>query len=375
MTAADGWVLHVDLDQFIAAVEVLRRPELAGRPVVVGGRGDPTERGVVATASYEARRFGVGSGMPLRLAARKCPDAVFLPVDKEAYDAASVEVMDTLRGLEWGGAPVLLEVLGWDEAFLGPGPAHGDLGDPAAFAEGARAAVLAATRLHCAVGIGDNKLQAKLATGFAKRRVDGGDGGGEGGGDGMAGGGRGVYRISDATWFDEMGARPTRALWGIGSKTAARLAGLGIETVEQLARADPAMLAERVGPTTGPWLRRLGRGVDPSPVDPTPWVPRGHGREETFQEDLTDWADVVAATRRIAGRAAADVAAEGRPVVRVGLKLRYRPFFTISRSHKLPAPTDDPARLADEAVALLDRVDQDRPVRLVGVRLEMADPD
>src|SRR5205085_5985302 len=108
MTAVRSWVLHVDLDQFIAAVEVLRHPELEGLPVVVGGRGDPTERGVVATASYEARAFGVGSGMPLRLAARKCPDAVFLPVDKDAYDAASAEVMATLRRLTWGGVPVVL---------------------------------------------------------------------------------------------------------------------------------------------------------------------------------------------------------------------------------------------------------------------------
>ena len=115
-----SWVLHVDLDQFIAAVEMLRRPELAGLPVVVGGRGDPTERGVVATASYAAREHGVGSGMPLRIAARKLPDAVFLPVDKPAYDEASARVMDTLRSLEWGGVPVVVEVLGWDEAFLGP---------------------------------------------------------------------------------------------------------------------------------------------------------------------------------------------------------------------------------------------------------------
>src|SRR5690348_12028409 len=116
------WVLHVDLDQFIAAVEVLRHPELVGRPVVVGGDGDPTKRGVVSTASYEAREHGVGSGMALRIAARKCPDAVFLPVDRPAYDAASAHVMATLRALEWGGRPVVLEVLGWDEAFLAAGP-------------------------------------------------------------------------------------------------------------------------------------------------------------------------------------------------------------------------------------------------------------
>ncbi|MEO5851952.1 MAG: DNA polymerase IV, partial [Nocardioides sp.] len=115
------WVLHVDLDQFIAAVELLRRPELEGLPVVVGGRGDPTERAVVSTASYPAREHGVHSGMPLRVARRKIPDAVFLPIDAPAYDAASAAVMATLRGLAWGGVPVVLEVLGWDEAFLGPG--------------------------------------------------------------------------------------------------------------------------------------------------------------------------------------------------------------------------------------------------------------
>ncbi len=380
-----GWVLHVDLDQFIAAVEVLRRPELAGLPVVVGGRGDPTERGVVSTASYEARRFGVGSGMPLRVAARKLgkssPEAIFLPVDAAAYDAASAEVMAVLRGLEWGGVSVLVEVLGWDEAFVGPGPGHGDLGSPVEFGERIRAAVLDATQLRSGVGIGNNKLQAKLATGFAKQRVEGavareaGAGIGEESGPGGRERGTGTYVITDETWYDEMGARPTSALWGIGKKTADKLAALGINTVEDLARADAEMLAGRIGPTTGPWLRRLGRGVASDEVDATPYVARGHGREETFQEDLTDWADVERETARIARRVVADLESEGRPAVRVELKLRYRPFFTLTRSHKLPEPTTDPDVLAAEAVALLDRVEKDRPVRLLGVRLEMADPD
>src|SRR6476646_5148067 len=129
------WVLHVDLDQFIAAVEVLRRPELAGLPIIVGGRGDPTERAVVSTASYEARAFGVGSGMPLRLAARKAPDAVILPVDAAAYTEASERVMDTLRGLG-----VVVEALGWDEAFLGV-----QADDPETFARSVQATVLGAT--------------------------------------------------------------------------------------------------------------------------------------------------------------------------------------------------------------------------------------
>ena len=351
---APGWVLHVDLDQFIAAGEVLRRPELAGRPVVVGGRGDPTERGVVATASYEARAFGVGSGMPLRVAARRCPGAVFLPVDKAAYDAASAEVMATLRGLEWGGVPVVLEVLGWDEAFLAAGAGHGELGDPREFAQRLRAEVLAATRLHCSVGIGDNKLRAKIATDFGKPR--------------------GVWRLTEEDWFPVMGERPTTALWGIGSRTAKKLAALGIGTVEQLAHADARVLAAELGPTMGPWYHRLGRGVDTSPVDATPWVPRAHGREETYQEDLEDWSRVGEEVRALTRRVVADIDREGRPAVRVAITVRYRPVVTVRRSLTLPEPTNDPGVLEAAAVSLLDRVEQDRPVRLLGVRLEMVDP-
>ncbi len=371
MTPAQRWVLHVDLDQFIAAVEVLRRPELAGLPVVVGGRGDPTERGVVATASYAARAFGVGSGMPLRVAARKCPDAVFLPVDAPAYDAASVEVMAALRAQHWDGDPVVVEVLGWDEAFVAPGlqaQGEGEGGgspregppvagrDPVAFAQQVRAAVLEATRLHCSVGIGHNKLQAKIATDFGKPDP-------------------GVHVITDDTWFEQMGHRPTRALWGVGAKISARLSAVGIDTVAQLATSDARLLAAEIGPTMGPWYHRLGRGVDPSPVDATPWVPRAHGREETFQVDLEDWAEVEDAVRRITRRVVADIDREGRPAFRVGLKLRYRPFTTISRSHKLAAPTNDPDLLAEEMIRLLERVDRERAVRLVGVRLEMVPPE
>jgi DNA polymerase-4 len=354
MSEGQRWVLHVDLDQFIAAVEVLRRPELAGLPVVVGGRGDPTERGVVATASYEAREFGVGSGMPLRVAARKCPDAVFLPVDKDAYDAASAGVMDTLRGLEWGGVPVVLQVMGWDEAFLAAGDGHDELGDPWEFAEHVRAEVLAATRLHCSVGIGDNKLRAKIATDFGKPR--------------------GVWQLTADNWFEVMGERPTTALWGVGSRTAKKLAALGIDNVTQLAASDARVLAAEIGPTMGPWFHRLGRGVDTSPVDATPWVPRAHGREETYQEDLVDWDRIAAQVRALTARVLVDIDAEGRPAARVGIKVRFKPFFTVSRSLTLPEPSNDLDVLADAAVSLLDRVEHDRPVRLLGVRLEMTEP-
>jgi DNA polymerase-4 len=345
MVGPTRWVLHVDLDEFIAAVEVLRRPELAGLPVVVGGRGDPTERGVVATASYTARAFGVGSGMPLRTAARRIPDAVFLPVDKAAYEEASRRVMTVLRSF-----PVRVEVLGWDEAFLGS-----DTDDPEALAREVQRSVLERTALHCSVGIGDNKLRAKIATEFGKPR--------------------GSYVLTAETWFEVMGERPTRALWGIGAKTAKKLAALGIDTVEQLARSDARMLAAELGPTMGPWYHRLGRGVSDSAVSAEPWVPRAHGRETTFQTDLDDWAQIAEEVRVLTRRVVEDIDKEGRPAARVGLKLRYRPFITITRSLTLPQHTNDPETLAEAAVSLLERVEHDRPVRLLGVRLEMVEPE
>ena len=288
-----------------------------------------------------------------------------------------------LRGLEWGGVPVLVEVLGWDEAFVGPGPGpRRPRLTRSSSRSGSAAAVLEQTQLRSGVGIGDNKLQAKLATGFAKQRVEGalareaGAGIGEESGPGGQERGRGTYVISDETWYDEMGARPTSALWGIGKKTADKLALLGIATVEDLARADAEMLARADRPDHRARGCAGSAGVSASSeVDATPYVARGHGREETFQEDLTDWADVEREVARIARRVVEDIEAEGRPAVRVELKLRYRPFFTLTRSHKLPEPTSDPDVLAAEAVALLDRVEKDRPVRLLGVRLEMAAPD
>ncbi|CAM3224389.1 DNA polymerase IV [Nocardioides dubius] len=362
---SERWVLHVDLDQFLAAVEMLRRPELAGRPVVVGGRGDPTERGVVSTASYEARAFGVRSGMPLRVALRKCPDAVFLPVDFPIYEAASARVMGALRDARWEGRGTVVEVLGWDEAFVAltdepvdpasPRREGAPILDPLGLAEHLRAEVLAASELRCSVGIGNNKVQAKIATDFGKPEP-------------------GVHVIAHDSWFAQLGERGTQALWGIGSKTSGRLAALGIETVRQLADADPAGLAAAFGPSTGPWLRRLASGVDTGAVDATPWVPRAHGREETFQQDLEDWADVEAALRRITRRVVADIDREGRPCQRVQIKVRLRPFVTLTRVHRLPAPSNDPELLADEAVALLDRIERRAPVRLLGVRLEMVDP-
>ncbi|GAA1205083.1 DNA polymerase-4 [Prauserella alba] len=390
------WILHVDLDQFIAAVEIARHPELQGKPVVVGGKGDPAQRGVVATASYEARAFGVHSGMPLRTAQRKCPDAVFLPSDSPAYEEVSERVMAALREL-----PVVVEVAGWDEAFLGA-----DTEDPEDLARRVRDIVRQRCGLESSVGIGDNKLRAKTATGFAKPG--------------------GIHRLTQADWLPVMAHRPPDALWGIGSRTVGKLAELGITTVGELADADRDRLAARFGPTMGPFFRVLAHGWGDREVTATPYVAKSRSRETTFQENLTGREAADAAVRELARRVAHDVIAEGRPVARVAVKVRFAPFVTRTRSTTLPEPLDpaagasqgrdesrtpkpapesrrpqsqpDSAELSGPqgvhegeqeppvkpertavgdaleraALTVLARFDFDRPVRLLGVRAEFA---
>lgn len=339
------WVLHVDMDQFLVAVEVRRRPELAGRPVVVGGDGDPNRpRQVAATASYEARAHGVHSGMPLRTALRRCPDAVFLPSDRPAYDSASAEVMDALRSLD-----VPVEVWGWDEAVVAVRTA-----DPEGFAQRIQATVLEQTGLHCAVGIGESKLQAKTATGFAKPG--------------------GIARLTRRDWLPAMGAEPVTAINGIGPRIAARLGELGILTVAELAAADHHELARHFGPTTGPHLRLLGLGGGDSAVVDGEHVPRSRSREVTFPRDLVDPAEVRVEVARLAEEVVASVADLGRLVTHASVKVRTATFFTRSKIGKLAEPTSDPALVVAKALEVLDRFEGGRPIRLLGVRVVLEDP-
>jgi len=335
------WVLHVDLDQFIAAVELLRRPELRGRPVVVGGDGDPTKRGVVSTASYEAREYGVHSGLPLRTAARRCPGAVFLAVDRELYEAASAKVMKTLHEVD-----AVVEVLGWDEAFLAV-----ETDDPEASAREIQQRVRVATDLDCSVGIGENKLQAKLATGFGKPA--------------------GIFRLTHASWFAVFGERPTDVLWGIGSKTAKRLSTMGISTVLELSQADPQALAAAFGPMTGPWLVRLAQGQGSSTVVSAPYIPRSRSRETTFQHDLDEWDRVRREVAVLVRRVAEDIAEGQRRAVRVVVKVRYAPFTTLTHGRTLKEPSSDVEAIEQAALAALDAFTSRGPVRLLGVRAEL----
>lgn len=343
------WILHVDLDQFIAAVEVLREPSLRGKPVIVGGKGDPTQRAVVATATYEAREFGVHSGMPLRTAAKRCPDAIFLPADADAYNAASDQVMTVLRSF---GVPV--EVLGWDEAYVAV-----DTEDPEEFARRIQERVLTETALYCSIGIGDNRLRAKTATDFGKPA--------------------GRFTLTADNWYEVMADRPTDALHGVGSKTRRKLAELGIGTVRQLAESERSVLAERFGPTMGPWIRFLAQGRGETTVSATPYVARSRSRETTFQQNLDDPADIRRELEKLAHRVTEDVRAEGRPAVRVAVKVRFAPFDTHTRSRTLPEPTVSAEDIAAAAKVVLDRFEWEpredgsvRPIRLLGVRAEFA---
>ncbi len=340
------WILHVDLDQFLASVELGRHPELVGSPVIVGGSGDPTEpRKVVTCASYEAREFGVHAGMPLRSAARRCPDATFLPSDPVAYDAASEQVMALLRDL---GHPV--EVWGWDEAYLGA-----DVDDPAELAEQIRTVIAESTGLSCSVGISDNKQRAKVATGFAKPA--------------------GVYTLTDSNWMSVMGDRPVDALWGVGPKTAKKLAGLDITTVWQLAHTDAELLTSTFGPRTGLWLLLLANGGGEDTISSEPWVPRSRSHVVTFPQDLTERAEIDSAVTDLARRTLHDVVVEERIVTRVAVTVRTNTFYTRTKIRKLDEATTDADTIVSAALRVLDLFELDRPVRLLGVRLELRMPE
>jgi DNA polymerase-4 len=344
MSSPAQWILHVDLDQFLASVELQRRPDLVGLPVIVGGSGDPTEaRKVVTCASYEARAFGVRAGMPLRAAAKRCPDATFLPSDPDAYDAASAQVMQALRDL---GHPV--EVWGWDEAYVGAGPTE----DPFDLARRIQQTIACQTGLTCSVGISDNKQRAKVATGFGKPA--------------------GIAALTDDNWMTMMGDRPVDALWGVGPKTAKKLSTMGISTVADLAATDASALTATFGPTTGLWILLLAKGGGDTTVSAAPWVPRSRSHVVTFPEDLTDRADMASAVTDLARRTLTEIVDEHRVVTRVAVTVRTATFFTRTKIRTLPAPGTDPEIVVGTALDLLGEFDLGRPVRLLGVRLDLA---
>jgi DNA polymerase-4 len=341
---ATDWVsrciLHIDMDAFFVAVEQRRHPELEGQPVIVGGRGDPRERGVVSTASYEARRFGVYSGMPLRTALRRCPQSVFLPVDYEAYAAVAAQIKRILMQF----TPVM-EDAGIDEAFLDISAVPDS---PVEIARAIKQRIREETGLTCSIGIAPNKLLAKMASDLEKP-------------DGLT--------ILDKDDIEKrIWPLPVRKLWGVGPKTEQQLAGLGITTIGELAHASVQTLVAHFGEVHGQYLCQAARGIDDSPLI-THWEPKSLSRETTFQRDTDDWARVRKTLGALTRELVAHLRDEGYAARHVTVKLRFADFDTHTHAVTLASATDEPEPIAHAMFQCLKRFALIKKVRLVGVRL------
>lgn len=333
-------ILHVDIDAFYASVELLKDPTLAGRPVVVGGAGP---RGVVMSASYEARRFGIRSAMPAVRARRLCPGVVFLPPDFDAYRTHSNRFREILLSVT-----PLVEPIALDEAFLDVAGAVRLFGSPLEVGTRIRREVRSDLGVSCSVGVAPTKLVAKLASRAAKP-------------DGLV-----RVRARDVPTFLE--PLPAKALWGVGDKTMEVLDRLGVRTVGDLGRTPPAVLGRLVGEQHARDLHALATGVDPREVVPFE-VPKSVGHEETFDADLDAEDDLLREILSLSHRVAARLREDGYRARTVVLKVRLANFATLTRSRTLSAPTDVGADLHDVAVQLYRGLPgARRRVRLLGVQ-------
>src|SRR5438046_2514530 len=334
-------VAHVDLDAFFAAVEELENPELRTKPLVVGG--DPHGRGVVATANYEARKFGIQSAMSCAEAFRRCRHAVFLHPRHSVYRAYSRAVWDTVRGI----VPIV-ERTGLDEGYLDVGEVAPDFLRARTIAEAVQVAVRAATSLTCSLGVSTSKVVAKIASDYRK-----------------PGGLTVVPAGSEAAFLAPF---PVRRLPGVGPKAEARLVAAGVSTIGALAALDDSRLRRLLPGTVGPLLRDRGRGIDPRALElSTERI--SISVENTFERDLTDRAQLHGELRRMGARVGDHLHAGGRTARTVTTKLRYTDFSIRSRSTSLRVGIDDGGEIGALACGLLDRALADRPgaLRLVGV--------
>jgi DNA polymerase-4 len=329
-------VAHLDADAFYVSIELRRHPELRGKPVVVSGSGP---RAVVTTASYEARRFGVGSAMPASRARRLCPEAIFLPPDFPTYREASAQVMGIVRS-----HVERVEVVGLDEAYL---DLEG-LFSPRAAMRRLITEIKEATELTCSVGIGPNKLVAKVASDAEKPA--------------------GFLALSREEACLRFAQSPPSLVPGIGPKTAARLEQLGLRTLEAVGSAPEQLLVERFGPNLGRELGRRGRFEHDGVVGAARKVV-SESRERTFDTDVRDPAELRARLVRMAEELCASLTANNRWGRTIGIKVRLDDFTTVTRAHSLPEPTCDAALVTAHALRLLEGYSPPRPVRLLGVRV------
>lgn len=335
-----GPIAHLDVDAFYASVELLRRPELRGLPVIVSASGP---RAVVTTASYEARRYGIGSAMPTSRARRLCPDAILVAPDFAAYSAASKEVMKLVRA-----AVDRVEVVGMDEAYL-------DLSELVAPRAAMRRLVndiRAATGLECSVGIGPNRLVAKVASDAEKPR--------------------GFVCLTREEACARFADRSPGIVPGIGPKTVQRLEEMKITTLRALAAAPPGVLVARFGANHGPDLQRRAR-FEASAKLTTSRTAVSESRETTFDHDIADPARLEEILAGLAGQLCERLAKQDRRGRNVAIKVRLSDFTTVTRARTIAAPTNDPQVVARVAIELLREYAPARPVRLLGVRLASFD--
>ena len=331
-------ILHVDMDAFFVEVERRRDPSLRGIPVAVGGRGD---RGVIASASYQARRFGVRSAQPTKVALRLCPQLVMIPPSHGLYREASEGVFAILRSYTH-----LVEGLSLDEAFLDVGGLSQRFDSPLAVGETLREQITSELALPASVGVGSSKLIAKLASEAAKPH--------------------GIKHVPQDSELDFLHPLPAQALWGVGPATLAALRRYGVVTVGDIAELPKSTLVSALGPTVGSHLADLARGIDPRPVQPDSET-KSISVEETYDQDLKGKAMVEAAMLTHAERLSARLRRSGLMARTVTVKARFEDFTTVTRSHTLPVPVADSNTLYSTAIELLTLIDLTRPIRLLGL--------
>ncbi len=338
----DGYaerIAHVDMDAFFVEVERLREPGLRGVPVVVGGAGN---RGVVASASYEARRHGIRSAMPMAHARRQCPALRVVAPDHRAYTDASRRVFEVMRSFT-----PMVEPLSVDEAFLDIGGLRLHYESPTAVAGAIRSAIRDQIGLPASVGIATVKLLAKLASEDAKPD--------------------GLLVVAAGTELQYLHPKPVRALWGVGEATHARLEQLGVKTIGDMAALPPETLVRCLGPSLGVHLSALSHAEDPRPVEASGGA-KSISVEQTYEKDLTGRPALERELLRISDRLVLRLRRAGMAACTVALKVRFEDFSTITRSHTEPIPIDTSHDLFAISLRLLDRAAVgDRPVRLLGV--------
>ena len=341
-------ILHVDMDMFYVAVELRRNPQLRGLPVVVGGDGS---RGVVAAASYEARRFGVFSAMSSAQAKRLCPQAIFLPGDHDLYSQVSAEVFEVFHTIT-----PLVEGLSLDEAFLDVTGARRLLGEGTKIAEEIRVRVKQATQLICSVGVAPNKFLAKLASVFAKPRANR---------DGVEPG-HGVYEVQFGRELAFLHPLPVESLWGVGPVTLEKLAALSIKTVGDVAKFDRKILLTVLGGSLGEHLFELSQGIDDRSVEPDRDA-KSIGHEETFSTDIKDLAVAHGQLLRLADAVSARCRNAGVGARTISLKIKFADFQIITRAASVEFPVTTTQAMMRLVEPLLREIDISGGVRLLGI--------